>query len=86
MRAILRIIEDIADTDAMVLIRGESGVGKDVVARAIHAESARSDGPFVRINCAAIPSELLESEPLRSRERRLHGCTSTQGGAVRARE
>jgi two-component system, NtrC family, response regulator AtoC len=62
MREILRIIGDIADTDATVLIRGESGVGKDVVARAIHAESARSDGPFVRINCAAIPSELLESE------------------------
>src|SRR5262245_259962 len=62
MREILQIIEDIADTAATGLIRGESGVGKDVVARAIHAESARSDGPFVRINCAAIPSELLESE------------------------
>jgi len=62
MRAILVIIENIADTDAMVLIRGESGVGKDLVARAIHTQSARRHGPFVKVNCAAIPSELLESE------------------------
>src|SRR6059036_3677861 len=62
MRAILTIIENIADTDAMVLIRGESGVGKDLVARAIHTQSARRHGPFVKVNCAAIPSELLESE------------------------
>jgi len=62
MRAILAIIENIADTDAMVLIRGESGVGKDLVARAIHTQSARRHGPFVKVNCAAIPSELLESE------------------------
>jgi len=62
MRHIRRIVEDVADTDATVLIRGESGVGKDVVARAIHTASTRCAGPFVRINCAAIPSELLESE------------------------
>ncbi|PYN42661.1 MAG: RNA polymerase subunit sigma-54 [Candidatus Rokuibacteriota bacterium] len=62
MRAILTIIENIADTDATVLIRGESGVGKDLVARAIHTQSARRHGPFVKVNCAAIPSELLESE------------------------
>src|SRR6266852_5535867 len=62
MRAILTIIEKIADTDATVLIRGESGVGKDLVARAIHARSARRHGPFVPVNCAAIPSGLLESE------------------------
>jgi len=62
MRAISRVIESIADTDATVLIRGESGVGKDLVARAIHAASARRAGPFVTVNCAAIPSELLESE------------------------
>src|SRR3989454_8517516 len=62
MRAILTIIENIADTDATVLIRGESGVGKDLVARAIHASSARREGPFVKVNCAAIPSGLLESE------------------------
>ena len=62
MRAILTIIENVADTDATVLIRGESGVGKDLVARAIHAQSARKAGPFVKVNCAAIPSGLLESE------------------------
>jgi two-component system, NtrC family, response regulator AtoC len=62
MRAILTIIESIADTDATVLIRGESGVGKDLVARAIHARSARRAGPFVKVNCAAIPPGLLESE------------------------
>jgi two-component system response regulator AtoC len=62
MRAILTVIENIADTDATVLIRGESGVGKDLVARAIHTTSTRRDRPFVKVNCAAIPSELLESE------------------------
>jgi DNA-binding NtrC family response regulator len=62
MRAIRAIIESIADTDAMVLIRGESGVGKDLVARSIHANSSRRDGPFVKVNCAAIPHGLLESE------------------------
>jgi len=62
MRAIWRVVEEIADTDAPVFIRGESGVGKDLVARAIHARSARRDGPFVKVNCAAIPSGLVESE------------------------
>ena len=62
MRAIGTMIKSIADTDATVLIRGESGVGKDLVARAIHAGSPRRHGPFVKVNCAAIPSELLESE------------------------
>jgi two-component system response regulator AtoC len=62
MRAIGRVIENIADTDATVLIRGESGVGKDLVARAIHAASARRSSPFVKVNCAALPPGLLESE------------------------
>jgi len=62
MRAIQEIIENVADTDATVLIRGESGVGKDLVARTIHAASVRRDGPFVKVNCAAIPPGLLESE------------------------
>ena len=62
MRAIRSIVESIADTDTTVLIRGESGVGKDLIARAVHAASARRQGPFVKVNCAAIPQELLESE------------------------
>jgi two-component system response regulator AtoC len=62
MQAIRSIIESIADTDTTVLIRGESGVGKDLVARAVHAASVRRDGPFVKVNCAAIPQGLLESE------------------------
>jgi two-component system, NtrC family, response regulator AtoC len=62
MRSILTIIDNIADTDATVLVRGESGVGKDLVARAVHARSTRRHGAFVRVNCAAIPSGLLESE------------------------
>jgi two-component system, NtrC family, response regulator AtoC len=62
MRSIVTIIDNIADTDATVLVRGESGVGKDLVARAVHARSTRRHGPFVRVNCAAIPSGLLESE------------------------
>ncbi len=62
MRAIQSIIESVADTDATVLIRGESGVGKDLVARAIHAHSARRQRHFIKVNCAAIPQGLLESE------------------------
>ena len=62
MRAVKEIIEQIADTNTTVLIRGESGVGKDLVARAIHAASPRRHHPFVKVNCAALPAELLESE------------------------
>jgi two-component system, NtrC family, response regulator AtoC len=62
MRAIRAVIESIADTDAPVLIRGETGSGKDFAARAIHAGSARRQNPFVKVNCAALPAGLLESE------------------------
>ena len=62
MMSVRRLIEDVAGTDATVLVLGESGVGKDLVARAIHAASARRNGPFVKVNCAALPAELLESE------------------------
>ena len=62
MRAIAQLIDEIADADAPVLIRGERGVGKDFVARAIHAASARRAKPFVKVYCAAIPAGLVESE------------------------
>ena len=62
MQKIYRLIEDIAPTDATVLIQGESGTGKELVARAIHRQSLRSEKPFIVINCSAYPATLLESE------------------------
>ena len=62
MEEVKMTIEQVADTTATVLIRGESGTGKEVVARMIYGNSSRRDKPFVKVNCAAIPHELLESE------------------------
>src|SRR5881628_3667531 len=59
---IKEIAKQVADTDVPVLVSGESGVGKEVLARFIHANSSRHDKPFVKVNCAALPDELLESE------------------------
>ncbi len=62
MREVREIIEQVADTDITVLVRGESGTGKELVARTIFQLSGRREQPFVKVNCAALPSELLESE------------------------
>src|SRR5262249_5686622 len=62
MKAIKEMIDQVADTDATVLVWGESGVGKELVARAIHDCSPRRERTFVKVNCAALPLELLESE------------------------
>ena len=62
MREVRETIEQVADTDITVLVRGESGTGKELVARALYQLSGRSERAFVKVNCAALPSELLESE------------------------
>jgi two-component system response regulator AtoC len=62
MQRIRSLIDQISETDVTVLIQGESGVGKEIVARAVHAGSSRAHGPFVKVNCAALPEDLLESE------------------------
>jgi two-component system response regulator HydG len=62
MQQVYGLIDQVSATDATVLITGESGTGKEVVARAIHERSRRKEGPFVAINCAAVPEALLESE------------------------
>jgi two-component system nitrogen regulation response regulator NtrX len=62
LKAVLETIEKVGPSGARVLITGENGSGKELVARAIHENSARREGPFVEVNCAAIPGELIESE------------------------
>ncbi len=62
LRRVLAMVRVVAPTDATVLINGETGTGKELIAQAIHKGSSRSNGPFVKANCAAIPVDLLESE------------------------
>ena len=80
MAEIFRTIAKIAEYKTTVLITGESGVGKELIARAIHAQSSRHDGPFVAINCGAIPENLLESELFGHRKGAFTDATTDRRG------
>jgi transcriptional regulator with PAS, ATPase and Fis domain len=80
MQAVLALVERAAPTNSTVLIGGESGVGKDLIARAIHEHSQRASGPFVKINSTAIPENLLESELFGYEKGAFSGATGTKQG------
>jgi two-component system, NtrC family, response regulator PilR len=80
MQKVYEMIEKIADTDSTVMITGESGTGKELVAKTIHFNSSRSQGPFVPLNCAAIPKDLLESELFGHEKGAFTGAMSTRIG------
>ena len=84
MRAIFRAVERIAKAEATVLVTGESGTGKELVARAIHENSPRAAGPFVAVNCGAIPSELIESELFGHEKGAFTGATDRRAGRFEA--
>lgn len=84
MTRIYEMISRVADTKTNVLVSGESGTGKELVARAIHGESERSEGPFVALNCAAIPETLLESELFGHVKGSFTGAVSNKEGLFEA--
>jgi two-component system response regulator AtoC len=80
MPEVAQIIEQVCDSDVTVLIRGESGVGKELVARGIHHRSPRRQMPFVKVNCAALPAELIESELFGHEKGAFTGAAATRIG------
>ncbi len=80
MREIFHTVERVAPTRATVLLAGESGVGKDMIARAIHQHSPRKTKPFVKINCTALPENLMESELFGYEKGAFTGATVSKPG------
>ena len=85
MQAVLALVERVAPTNSTVLIGGESGVGKDLIARAIHEHSQRSSGPFIKINSTAIPGKSSGERTFRLRKRRFFRRHGKQARKIRAR-
>src|SRR5580658_7503536 len=80
LQFVLSQVRVVAKTDSVTLIQGETGTGKEAIARAIHDQSSRSQGPFVKLNCAAIPGPLLESELFGHERGAFTGaCVQTKG-------
>src|SRR5215212_2528178 len=84
MRRIIETIRTAAPSDASVLIEGESGTGKELIAAAFHTQSQRASGPFIRINCAAIPHELIESELFGYKRGAFTGADRDKRGLIEA--
>jgi len=80
MRILQKLIRKVAPTQSTVLIHGETGVGKELVARAIHRDSPRKNGPFIRVNCAALPDTLIDSELFGYEKGAFTGATKTKEG------
>ena len=80
MQPVMTMVDRVADNDISVLLRGESGVGKEVIAREIHRRSPRRAHPFVKVNCAALPADLLESELFGHERGAFTGAASTRVG------
>jgi two-component system response regulator GlrR len=80
MQSVFETLRSVADLDTTVLIHGETGVGKELLARSVHFSGARSDRPFVAVNCAAIPEELFESELFGSRKGAFTGASEHRRG------
>jgi len=82
MRELFELIDAVAESDANILIQGENGCGKELIANAIHVRSGRADGPFIKINCAALPKELIESELFGYKKGAFTGATTDKVGLL----
>ena len=82
MRDQFELVEAVAESDANILIVGENGVGKELIANAIHVRSGRAAGPFIKINCAALPKELIESELFGYKKGAFTGATTDKVGLL----
>ncbi len=80
VQEVLRMIDQVADISSTVLIQGETGTGKELVAKALHENSSRAEGPFIQINCAAMPESLLESELFGHEKGAFTGATARRKG------